>query len=75
MSDLAENPLPNAERDKWHVLIPRLTIKRIIKTIGFFLYIITGCLFYRYYEGWDIRRSLFFTIITISTVGTLNFFL
>ena len=33
------------------------------------LYSIIGCVFYCTYERWTIKGTLFFTVVTISTVG------
>eukprot|EP01038_Epipyxis_sp_PR26KG_P009260 gene9260-12475_t len=44
-------------------------LKLSFKCFGVFLYFLTGILFYQSNEGWNIVTSLFFTVVTISTVG------
>jgi hypothetical protein len=36
------------------------------------LYLIVGCLAYNHFEGWSVGKTLGFTIITITTVGTMS---
>jgi hypothetical protein len=57
-------PLPWYKR-----YVPNITAKRIVKTLALVTYILAGYFFYGQYEGWDMMRTLFFTISTISTVG------
>jgi hypothetical protein len=33
------------------------------------LYFLVGIVFYNTYEGWNLTQSVFFTVVTISTVG------
>lgn len=48
---------------------PKITLKRVLKFTGVFLYLILGCVFYKSMEGWYPFETLFFTVVTISTVG------
>lgn len=43
---------------------------RHIKNISIILlYFISGILFFNLYEKWSVIQSLFFTVVTITTVG------
>lgn len=49
--------------------MPSFTIKRLLKCIGLVLYIVVGCIFYHRVEGWRPFETLYFTVVTIATVG------
>ena len=44
-------------------------MKFILKIAVVMLYFITGIMFYKFYEDWDWTDSVFFTVVTICTVG------
>lgn len=46
-----------------------ITIKRIVKAVGFIIYLIIGFIFYGYYEQWHPFKTLFFTVVTCTSVG------
>ncbi len=42
-----------------------------IKALIIFIYLVVGCVFYYYYEGWHPATSISFAIVTMATVGKL----
>jgi len=47
----------------------RLHVKLLPLTISVFMLITIGTLFYNIFEGWDLLDSLYFTVMTLTTVG------
>ncbi len=47
------------------------TKRQLIKAFIILIYLIVGCVFYYYYEGWHPSTSVSFAVVTMTTVGKL----
>lgn len=52
--------------NSYHIMSTLITLAKVLIV---FLYFAVGMFFYRHYEGWNWITSLFFSIVTIATVG------
>ncbi len=75
---LAENgPAPsidgntklNSPYDVLKETLKNYWVKVALQMVGFFLFFLTGCLYYHHVEGWSVGTCIMFTVVTISTVG------